>query len=255
MKLKFLPFIRHMSMAMLLSCCTIAVSGQSKTETVTNQTVIDLTKAGLSNYLIISKINTSSVKFDLSSNALVGLKKQGVKDDVIAAMMNKENGTPASHQNASTPAGDLTAINHVHGLINGKLQPLERQHAEAILKLKALGYGGTSQVFNIEGKTSPIRISKADAAKFRINTGGVAPELALYKCIIKGNKRQAEGLRTNAIQARMTGKDLVAFNITQVKEGVFELTPEKPLASGEYFFIGKQIASASRVEAFAFGVD
>jgi S1-C subfamily serine protease len=54
---------------------------------MTNSDVVTLSKAGLDKSVIIEKIKSSESAFDLSTDALVKLKSEGVHDDVIAAMV------------------------------------------------------------------------------------------------------------------------------------------------------------------------
>jgi S1-C subfamily serine protease len=55
---------------------------------LTNQDVIALTKAGLEKSIIIAKISTSVTKFDVSVDALIRLKQDGVADEVVTAMIS-----------------------------------------------------------------------------------------------------------------------------------------------------------------------
>ena len=61
----------------------------AQTEILTNSEVIKLSEAGLSREVILTKIARSRVDFDISTGALVELKKRGVADEVIAAMLEK----------------------------------------------------------------------------------------------------------------------------------------------------------------------
>src|SRR3569833_1310654 len=74
-------------------------------ETITNDAVIKLLKAGLSEELVVTTINSSPGNYDTSANALIALKKAGAGDKVIAAMILKASGiTPAAAPSA-TAAG------------------------------------------------------------------------------------------------------------------------------------------------------
>jgi len=61
-------------------------------ETMTNDEVISLTKAGLAGSVIIGKIRTSKTNFDMSTDALIKLKQSGVGDDVVTAMLEAKSG-------------------------------------------------------------------------------------------------------------------------------------------------------------------
>lgn len=62
---------------------------EAESNTLTNDDVIALTQTGLSETLIIKKIETSTCNFDVSTDALIALTKAGVSDNIIAAMMDK----------------------------------------------------------------------------------------------------------------------------------------------------------------------
>ena len=58
---------------------------------LTNKEIIDMSHLGLSEALIIQKINTSKASFDVGIPALKALKDGGVSDAVIAAMMQRQS--------------------------------------------------------------------------------------------------------------------------------------------------------------------
>src|SRR5689334_12280735 len=67
-------------------------------ETLNNSTILTLTQAGLGDEAIIAKIKASTASYDLSTDEIIALKKQGVSGAVIAAML------AASNPTAATPA-------------------------------------------------------------------------------------------------------------------------------------------------------
>lgn len=89
----------------LMVCLFLApVFAQSK-ETLTNKSIIDLTSAGLSTSTIVKKINSSSCNFTTSTDDLIALKKAGVKEEVIDAMVNKGSDVVTS-ATENSPAAD-----------------------------------------------------------------------------------------------------------------------------------------------------
>ena len=91
--------ITSLSLTILLAISVISMSitpnlvlAQTVQEKLTNQSVIDMVKVGLSTEIIITKIKSSPSSFDTSSNALQVLKKAGVSDSVVLAMVKKESG-------------------------------------------------------------------------------------------------------------------------------------------------------------------
>ncbi|MCA1608333.1 MAG: hypothetical protein LC730_02600, partial [Acidobacteria bacterium] len=97
----------------------VAVPAHAQEEIMTNEQVISLTKAGLAAPVVIGKIRTSKSKFDLSTDALIKLKKTGVSDDIVAAMLEaKSGGAPVGAMTAAAPAGDPNdpATKHGYGI-------------------------------------------------------------------------------------------------------------------------------------------
>jgi hypothetical protein len=62
----------------------------AKIEVLTNDSIISLVKAGFKEKTIVTLMRTSPVNFDLSANKLIHLKKNGVNEDVIQAMIQRQ---------------------------------------------------------------------------------------------------------------------------------------------------------------------
>ncbi|MDX2032888.1 MAG: hypothetical protein SF339_19585 [Blastocatellia bacterium] len=60
-------------------------------EILTNESVINLSRAGFKDRTIIMLIRSSETRFDISTPRLVELKKRGVKEQVITAMIERTN--------------------------------------------------------------------------------------------------------------------------------------------------------------------
>ncbi|UJS17630.1 MAG: hypothetical protein L3J17_00865 [Candidatus Jettenia sp.] len=56
-------------------------------EIITNDTILTMVKAGLGEELVITKINTTQNQFDVSTENIVKLKKEGVGENIIKAMI------------------------------------------------------------------------------------------------------------------------------------------------------------------------
>jgi hypothetical protein len=81
-------------------------------EVLTNDSVVRMVKAGLSENVILEMIKTNPGNYSLTSNSLIQLKQQGVTDKLLTAMMAKKSGAagatpPPGH--AQTPQVNQTA--------------------------------------------------------------------------------------------------------------------------------------------------
>jgi hypothetical protein len=82
-----------------------AVASQQNEEVMTHQTVIDPVRAQTGDEVIIHSIQQSQANFDPSPRAILQLKKAGVSDAVIQAMMGKEAGKPVTAPDAPVSSG------------------------------------------------------------------------------------------------------------------------------------------------------
>lgn len=73
-----------------------------KQEVLTNKAVVEMVKAGFSEEIIKTKIKTSKSSFDTSAAALQDLKKAGVSEAVILAIMQKSAGMEVVINNSGT---------------------------------------------------------------------------------------------------------------------------------------------------------
>lgn len=71
---------------------------------LTNADVLRLAQAGLSAETIIAKIEASDVAFDISTDALIVAKKEGVPDAVIGAMIRRASESAARPSASPSPA-------------------------------------------------------------------------------------------------------------------------------------------------------
>ncbi len=84
---------------LLGSAAVVAAQSRSEggaNEVLTNESIINLSRAGFKDRTIIMLIRSSETRFDISTLRLVELKKRGVKEQVITAMIERTNlGTAA----------------------------------------------------------------------------------------------------------------------------------------------------------------
>lgn len=233
-----------------------------KAEILTNKNIVEITKAGLGNNIILSKINSSTCKFDVSTTALINLKKQGVPEPVIRAMIGKTNGNatvdqpaPPVQQAKASNLPVISQLNYVHYNDNGKAIPLEKPMSKINNKKIGLGgFGGSEMRLEIDGATSAVKIAQAMVESFVINTGGNLPDIVLFK--LKGDKS-----KRYAVVGKLTptgpksGDDMLPIEFTKLSDGMYGIKTGNKLDKGEYYFTSKPSinlsTSASDVYAFA----
>lgn len=120
--------------------------------------------------------------------------------------------------------------------------PLEREVAMASRGGGMYGMGGT--VYRIQGARSNVRVRQSDRVVFavRFESGGDPRQFQLFRLESRMGYRQAPVSNGGAMGLPVT--------ITQVGDGVYEITPARGLAPGEY-----AVSPTNSNESYCFGVD
>lgn len=98
--------LRVLAAASTISLLALAAAAQS--EVLTNADILALAAAGIGEDIVVGKIRSSNADFDVSAKALIELKKAGISDYVITLMLDKDaakhpKGAPAAIPNS--PSG------------------------------------------------------------------------------------------------------------------------------------------------------
>ncbi len=92
---------------------------------ISNETLKEMKKAGLSDDIIKTKILAEEVKFDVSTNALLDLKKAGFSDELISVMIQKNSADKLATENTEKAEDYSRAVYSIenkgeHLLVNGQ---------------------------------------------------------------------------------------------------------------------------------------
>jgi hypothetical protein len=103
-------FFHTLVLAALISVvCNQPVSGQRPDDFLTNSAVVKLTKARFKEKTVISLIFARAPKFDLSADRLIELKRDGVSEKVIVAMLARQQGATSFDEDEWGEASSLGA--------------------------------------------------------------------------------------------------------------------------------------------------
>lgn len=86
----------------VLSCCLLSAQ-----QTMNNDSIVKLVKAGFSDDLVVATINASPGQYDTSADGLIAMKKAGVSDKVVAAIVAKSSAGSAGGFPTSATTGQL----------------------------------------------------------------------------------------------------------------------------------------------------
>lgn len=111
-------------------------------ETLTNSSVVKMSKARLSDELITDMIRNSPVRFDLSSGAIRNLEEEGVTAAVIQSMIDAGSGNAGAVKPSTATEKKLTPVQVKPENETSDMSAYEPSRATGTVTLEALNYVG-----------------------------------------------------------------------------------------------------------------
>ena len=237
--------------AIILLLCATLSNAQEK-ETLTNQSIIDMTNLGFSEDIIVAKINTSNCLFNISIDSLNFLKQKGVGNNTILAMMNI---CKLNQESQKSLEESISGIFYKDKGELKKIYPTVFSGSKTNTLGSALTYGIASSKIKstIPGRTSRVIISHTlpefvflfkdnannDSSNWMFSTASSPNQFVLVKLTQKYKSRELETGKVNLYSGTSVGvpEDVtVQFDIEMVDETEFKVTPRQVLDPGEYCF-------------------
>ena len=274
---RILAVVLAASLAALAGPALVAVAQ----ETLTNDSIISMVKGGLSEAVVLARVRSGPANFDTSTNALLALKKAGVSDKIIEAMVSapKAGGAtaaappappPPAAASPSAPAPSVSAaarssaggaaanlprdsIFHLNGT---KYQELQPQVIE--VETNTAFFSSKSEVV-LGGRKAEYRIADKQPQFYSY----FGPTEALLVKLKPGDKKDDRNLKMSSggfhpyggtTRQGVRSEDRVAVKSEREANGFYRITPASPLPAGEYGFIVLSGASAGG-RMFDFGID
>jgi hypothetical protein len=276
-----------------LIALSISLAAPAFAETLTLESIITLTSAGIGDEAVIAKIKTSGERYDLSADQMIMLKKKGVSGAVIASMLNAGADKPAKFVALSLDSPDPT-VPHSTGVdfYDARTQSPKMVRIDATVSNQAktggiIGYALTGGIASLSVKAViPNASARVKAGRLQqvfyfffddSNSDGTrqsgtwlsgtaatvsAPsEFTLIKLLQKQGRREARVGSANigGVKTGVLDKDQIGFDYAMVRPGVFKVSPRAQLIPGEYGFIyavnGSAAGGAVTARIFDFAVE
>jgi hypothetical protein len=232
-------------------------------EVLTNDSLVALKKAGLSDSIIISKIKSSQTKFDVSTKGLIGLKNAGLSDQVIEAVVNAGSGSaapPAAAAPAAPAAAAATATTKetIYHLAGGKY--VELNPAASSMETNVSFYSNKSELV-LKGRKAQYRVTDKkpvfysawgpnEAPLVRMKPGSDHDDRNLK--IGGGSFMPFGGTQSFGVRS----EDRIDVDAEKDARGLYKMSPKEPLKPGEYAFVltfGSAAGASGKV--YDFGID
>ena len=257
--------IRALLILVLVAAVGLSLPGATSLaqEVLTNDSVIQMIKAGLPEAVVIAKIKSTATKFDLKTDSLVSLKKAGVSDKVLEAMVGAGSGSAPTTGALPAPpapamaAGALKNTDVIYQLVGGKY--VEMFATSANLETNMAFFQSKSEVV-LEGKKAQYRTtdkqpvflstySSTDAPLVRLKPGDDHNDRNLK--IGSGAFMPFGGTQKMGVR----NEDKIPVTIERDPRGFYKVTPSAALPPGEYGFILATGFGAGSGKIYDFGVD
>ncbi len=238
-------------------------------QSLTNDSIIKLVRAGLGEDTIISMVNTQPGKYFLGADYIIGLKLAGVSEKIITVMLNKSASAPTPPP--ETPAGATNMLDQSnqpfasrslsvvdgnapvpkkHGFYyqdSNKIVPIEGQvisfaRSGSLLSSTAT-FGIKSRKINVQilgeraAHTTGTRpVFHYRAASGTESAGGSAGDLVLVRMSVSHSRRQFEVGAGGAWRASsgISIRSQLPVTRKQIEPDLYELTPDDLLKPGQY---------------------
>ncbi len=264
------------SLSMLILITASFLAGQEAKKPLTNADVVKLVQATLPESTIVLAIEQSQARFDTSPAALIELKKQGVPQAVMEAMLRA-----ASEGDAAKPATDVPAVVLAPALSESsdgtdiladgtyykspsgwvKLGQLTMAGGGATHVGKMFVPGLTPQmVWTYRGAEAPVQIAErrptfvVKQSPYVLNIPGHSDRDLL---IVRFNKKKdhrelqtTSGGNMFTFKAGLSKEKTPDITVTKLSETTFSVVPTSDLDPGEYLLT----FSALGFNGFDFGV-
>ena len=259
------------------SIISFTALGQVKTDTISNATVIKMTKSKLGDKIILSKISTSPNKFDISTDALINLKDNNVSDTVVNLMVYKQSLLESStdkNNSANSDGGNyIFTSSGIYFKRDGRYISLDPTLVTSASN-KA-GLTSSKTMAQIEGKEANYQFNETPEFSFNyapvkkdlkkstanstnsdnnmdviLNTGpygstnsqAISPnEFKLVKLDVSKGKREYQNGKISGISGKIDysigDKYIVTFKYEKVSDNTYKIILPSDLKSGEYCFV------------------
>jgi hypothetical protein len=264
---------------LLLVVASVALPLAFADDALTNESILKMVKAGLSEDVILSMVKSQPAKYTVAPDDLIALKSGGVSDRVVAAMVERNSPHLSNTASGATPASGAVAngnpndpmSSHDSGIYlyakdrNGEYKMTVLEQA-AYQGSKTGGVLGSALTYGIKkakvkavipGQHASIHTPESQPVFYfyfedkaaGLGKGGFGAaaisnpnQFALVKLDVAKSSRETVIGEVGAFGAN-TGtreKSMVTFKSERLRPGLYKVTTSGPMEPGEYCFLVSQ---------------
>ena len=242
---------------------------------MSNDTVLRMHTAGLSDDLIVQTVNTQPGQYETGPDTLIELRRQGLSNDVLAAMMARARHPlpkatrslptqtlPATAPPAPAPI-ELSPVNEIGVYYKdaaGVWQPMETE----IVHIKSGGFIKSTLTHNIikedrngviEGGQAKLQLPRPQEFLIYTPDGVTGAEYDLILFRLHANRREFRTYTGGVIHGEQSAqRDEVAFTPTRIAPRTYTFTIPRDVPGGEYGILppgSGNVTNSGKIYTFA----
>ncbi len=225
--------VRSVSFCCLMAFCIIgtllsfgtqvAYSQSSLESDVDNARIIEMTHKGLGDDVIIARIKAGATKFNLSDDDLANLKKEGVSDSVVAAMIQSTQLTIPK----VTIDGNPVEVRTVG----------EQKVGGRLGHVASLGIKSVKNKAYLQGQHASLIASRKPVIDIQLPANDNIDNYIIVEMDDKGDRREIEMGSVGGTVGEKVGiraDRIVSTSATPLGGRHFRMSPVKEMKKGEY---------------------
>ena len=232
---------------------------------LTNADIVKMQSAGLSENIILASVNGQPAAYDTSTDGLLALKKAGVSDAVVAAMISRNAAMKSGVSNpagtnmpAAAPSGPPPGVDEVGVYYQDKNKawrsvPSEIVNTKSGGLLKSIASDGIvkgDMNGHIKGAQSGTKLTTGSNLLIFMPETFSANDYILVKLHKNSDNREFRAMTGGVFHSSGGAtKDTVEFGTQKLAPHVYELTFVAPLGPGEYGILPPGATSTSNLAA------
>lgn len=244
-------------------------------QTLNNDSIEKLVKAGLSEDLIVSTVNASPGTYDTSADGLIALKKAGASDKVISAVLMKSSGAtppasaPTTVQPAPTPAvsavpAEVDSVGVYCKTSAGGWQEVVAEVVNfktggALKSIASVGIVKGDLNGHIGGRASKLGLKSPAEFIIDVPEGRSPGEYQLLRLRVNSDNREFRSVTGGVVHVQGGAiRDDVSFTPKKIAPHIYQITLAADIGSGEFGFLPpldvvsqKNMASSGKIYTFS----
>lgn len=190
---------------------------------INNERIIEMTTLGLGDEIIVARIKIGRCEFSLSDFDLLALKKAGVSDKVVAAMLE-----------ASVLTDPIVSV-------DGKLLDLhtlgQSKSGGRLGAALSFGFKSVKNKAYLNGKNARVFVSRNPNIELELPRGDSIENYIIVKMDRKSDRREIEVGSAGGTVGRKSGiraESIIRTSSMVLNDGRYQLRPLKPLKRQAY---------------------